>query len=256
MSKKNTALATLPSEQALAELKSQFPAEQGFIRNLLPRLSMNSQDKFEGKGKAAKLVKEAGIFVIERQTEEEDEDTGRKIWSKDEIGDKVEGTIIYQRKQLRMYDEKTEQYTSSPVYDSEDQVIPLFCNKVEVARGTPAELKALYEYEEEGKKKSSLEDNRVLYFLKDEEVFQLSLRGSSMYSWMSYARSTLPPSVLTELFSEPMEKGQIKWSKMTFKTVRPLNADEAQGISLRIAEIKDGIDRERAFYASAPVEKF
>src|SRR3990167_3200177 len=170
MTKNTKALVSQANETSLSELKNQYPIERGFQRILLPRLSMASQDKYEGKGKTAKLIKEAGIFTIERQTDEED-DTGKKIWLKEELGDKVEGVVIYQRKQLRLYDEKTEMYTSSPIYDEDDQIIPLFCNKKEVARGTPAELKTIYQYKDkDGKTKSKLEDNRALYFLKDDEV--------------------------------------------------------------------------------------
>lgn|SRR3990167_521284 len=248
--KQTKELATLPNERALTELKASFPVEQGFTRSFLPRLSMVSQDRTEGKGKSMKVVAEAGTFFEERQDEEENGE-GKKEWIKKELGSKVKGIILYQRKQLRLYDEKTEMYTSSPIYDEENQVIPLFCNKAEVARGTPADLKALYQYEKDGKTKSKLEDNRVLYVLKDDEIFQLSLRGSSMYSWMTFAKKVLPPSVLVELSSEPMEKGQISWNKMTFEVVRPLNADEVKDVMLRVVEIKDGIAQERAYYASA-----
>ena len=250
MTKNTKALVSQANETSLSELKNQYPIERGFQRILLPRLSMASQDKYEGKGKTAKLIKEAGIFTIERQTDEED-DTGKKIWLKEELGNKVEGIVIYQRKQLRLYDEKTEMYTSSPIYDEDDQIIPLFCNKKEVVRGTPAELKAEYQYKDKaGKTKSKLEDNRILYFLKDDEIFQLSLRGSSMYSWMTFARKVLPPSVLIELSSEAMEKGQIKWNKMIFEVVKPLNTKEVTAILAKIKEIKEGIQEEKNYYAA------
>src|SRR3990167_10692151 len=247
--KQTKELATLPNERALTELKASFPVEQGFTRSFLPRLSMVSQDRTEGKGKSMKVVAEAGTFFEERQDEEENGE-GKKEWIKKELGSKVKGIILYQRKQLRLYDEKTEMYTSSPIYDEENQVIPLFCNKAEVARGTPADLKALYQYEKDGKTKSKLEDNRVLYVLKDDEIFQLSLRGSSMYSWMTFARKVLPPSVLIELSSEAMEKGQIKWNKMIFEVVKPLNTKEVTAILAKIKEIKEGIQEEKNYYAA------
>src|SRR3990167_3780782 len=203
MTKNTKALVSQANETSLSELKNQYPIERGFQRILLPRLSMASQDKYEGKGKTAKLIKEAGIFTIERQTDEED-DTGKKIWL-----------------------------------------------KKEVVRGTPAELKAEYQYKDKaGKTKSKLEDNRILYFLKDDEIFQLSLRGSSMYSWMTFARKVLPPSVLIELSSEAMEKGQIKWNKMIFEVVKPLNTKEVTAILAKIKEIKEGIQEEKNYYAA------
>src|SRR3990167_419780 len=231
--KQTKELATLPNERALSELKASFPVEQGFTRILLPRLSFLSQDRTEGKGKSMKVIAEAGTFFEERQNEEENTE-GKKEWTKKELGTKVKGIILYQRKQLRLYDEKTEAYISSPIYDEDDQIIPLFSNKQEVTRGTPIELKAKYQYQDkDGKTKSKLEDNRILYILKDEEILQLSLRGSSMYSWMTFAKKVLPPSFLFKISSEPMEKGQISWNKMTFEVVRPLNADEVKDVMLR-----------------------
>jgi len=45
-----------------------------------------------------------------------------------------------------MYDEKTEEYTSSPIYDNDDEVIPLWKDRKEVAKGTPKELKEKFHY--------------------------------------------------------------------------------------------------------------
>lgn len=248
---KSTALATVPSTEALAELRDAFPAEQGFTRIQLPRLGMFAQDQTEGKGKAMKVTTEAGTFFTDKQTEEEDDD-GKKIWEKEEIGTEIEGIIFFQRKQLRSYDETTETYTSSPVYDTEDQVIPLFTNKAEVARGTPAELKARpeYQYEKDGKIKSKLEDNRILYVLYEGEVYQMNLRGSSMYSYMTYARKVLPPSVLTVMSSEAKEKGSIAWNQMTFTEKRKLSAKEVEEVTEKLKEVQEGVKLEKDFYAS------
>lgn len=255
--KKTTAVTTVASEEALAALRQDFPTEQGFQRTLLPRLGMVSQDQTEevknpktGK-KEIKIITEAGTFFIEKQTEEEDND-GKKIWEKTELGSEIEATIIFQRKQLRYYDETTETYTSSSVYDTEDEIIPLFCNKAEIARGTPAELKAREEYQftKNGKTKSSLEDNRILYVLYEGEIYQMNLRGSSMYAWMTYSRKVLVPAVLTAMNSEAKEKGDINWNQMTFNKVRDLNQSEVDTVLENVAEIKGAIAAEKAFYAS------
>src|SRR3990167_9990097 len=160
-------ITTVISEQTLTELKAQFPTDTGFVRAILPRIGMRSQDVTEGKGKETKVVAEAGTFFIDEQTDEEKD--GKKIWAKEELGNSIEGTIIYQRKQLRYYDESTEEYTSSPIYDEDTEIVPLFCNKKEVDRGTPAELKAREKYQvvKDGKTKSKLEDNKILYMLYD-----------------------------------------------------------------------------------------
>jgi hypothetical protein len=243
-------------EQELTQtLRESFPFEPSALRIMLPRISMLSQDKTEvtgkGKEKKIKILASAGTFFTERQTEEVDEE-GKKKWVKEELGDKIEGIILFQRKQLRMYDEKTELYTSSPVFDSNDEIVPLFCNKAEVARGTVAELKAQYEYQDkDGKTKSKLEDNKILYVLYNDEVYQINLRGSSMYAYMSYARKVTPPAVLTRFSSEAREKGDIEWNQMTFEALRQLNTKELKASIEKVREIKDSVAVERASYANA-----
>jgi hypothetical protein len=249
-SKKNTELMVAPDEQMLAELRANTPQEKGFDRIMLPRLSFASQDKMEGEGKNKKVVVEAGTFFTEKQSEEVDEE-GKKLWEKTELGNTIEATVIYTRKQLRLYDEATEKYTSSPIYDTDEEIIPLFLDKKEIARGTSKDLKAMYAYKgEDGKTKSKLEENRVLYVLYEGEVYQMSLRGSSMYSWLSWVRTTLPSSVLTEISSESRSKGKIEWNAMTFKALRSLSAEEVGKVIELQREIKHGIQAEKEYYAS------
>ena len=203
-----------------------------------------------------KVVTEAGTFFTEKQSEEIDEETGKKTWDREEHGDSIEGIILFQRKQLKMYNSDTEEYTSSPVYDNEDEVLRLFCDKKEVAKGTPKELKALYEYEDKdsGKVKSKLEDNRILYVQLEGEVYQMNLRGSSMYSFLTYARKILPPSVITRFSSEAKEKGQIAWNQMTFTPVRKLSQKEAEEIVTKVQEIKAAVTAEKAQFSKTTEE--
>lgn len=248
--KTSTAIQTTASEEQLAILRSEFPQEQGFKRIQLPRLGMFSQDQVEGKGKSMKVVAEAGTFYLETETDEVDSD-GKKVWEKEEIGDEIKVNIIFQRKQLKYYDEKTEMFTSSAVYDSDDEVIPLFCNKAEIDKGTSAELKSreIYQYEKDGKKKSKLEDNRILYALYNDKLYQLNLRGSSMYSWMTFLRKvTSPAAYLLKLSSDSKEKGSIAWNQMTFEIVRDINGEEADQIIEYVKEIKEGIALEKEFF--------
>lgn len=249
--KKTTAVTKLPDEQTLQALRNEFPVDPGYDRILLPRLGFKSQDVYEGKGKEKKVVIEAGTFIEERETEELDEE-GKKVWSKEEIGTEVEGVIIFQRKQLRHYDEKTGTFTSSPVYDEPDEVVPLFQNRSEVHRGTPEELKKHYEYtDDNGKNKSALEENRILYILVggvDGELMQLNLRGSSLYSFLSYSRKVTPPAVLTHMSSEAMKKGSIEWNKMVFEVAKPLTDAEVRTVLEKIAELKGSIAAEKSFY--------
>lgn len=250
MNKKNQ-ITTVASEASLMELRSQFPVESGFERTFLPRLSFKSQDVVEGKGKTMKVITEAGTFIEERQTDEKDEND-KQVWTKEELGLEIEGTIIFYRKQLKYFDEKNEVFTSSTVYDNEDETVVLFCNKAEVDRGTPKELKDRpeYAYEKDGKKKSKLEENRILYVLKDEEVFQLNLRGSSMYSFMTYTKKNFVPAELTKFSSTAESKGSIDWNKMAFEKVRDLNAEEVALVMEKVNEIKKAIKAEKDYFAS------
>lgn len=255
--KKETGVATVASDAALAALRQEFPTEPSFNRVLLPRLGLVTQDITEEsrdpktKKKVVNIVTEAGTFYTEHQSEEVNPETQQKEWEREELGTETEGIILFQRKQLKFYD--GEKYTSSPVYDSDDEVLPLFKDKVEVDRGTPAELKSRDIYQgksAKGKDVSKLEDNRVLYVLKDGEIYQLNLRGTSMYAYMQYGRKVTPNTVVTAFNSEPKENGATQWNQMTFTVVRPVNGEEAPDIIAKIQEIKQGIAQEKGFYSS------
>ncbi len=85
MAKEKTEVMNIASEEALAILKDSYPVEQGFKRTFYPRLGFFSQDQTEGKGKGMRVVSEAGTFYVEKQSDQVDEETGKTIWSKEEI---------------------------------------------------------------------------------------------------------------------------------------------------------------------------
>ena len=115
MTKKETAVTTKADTEQLEILKQSYPVEQGFNRIQLPRIGMMEQDKTEeGKGKAMKVVAEAGDLLYRSTDGRRNGRKGKKIWDKKEIGTSFEGTIVYKRKQLRFYDSANETYTSSP----------------------------------------------------------------------------------------------------------------------------------------------
>lgn len=251
--KKTTEVAAPLNDEALALLRSMYPQEEGYTRLMLPRLSFKSQDVMEGTGKNKKVVIAAGTFFTEHQTEETDENN-KKVWEKTEIGDTLEGIIIYKRKQLRMYDEATEEYSSTPIFDTNEDIVPLFCAKKEVARGTAAQLKALYEYEEtddqgKKKKKSKLQDNTILYVLVDGQLYQLNIHGSSMWSFNDYSKSVLVASVVTTFSSEYNKNGSIEWNKMMFKAKRQITPEELETVVSNIKAIKDAVNSEKLYFA-------
>lgn len=250
MAKKETGVSTVVSESAMAELKDSYPQEQGFNRVQLPRLGMYSQDQTEGKGKLMKVIAEAGTFYTELESDEEN-DKGKKVWEKEEIGDEIEAIILFERRQLKFFD--GEKYTNSTVYDTDDEIIPLFRDRVEVDRGTPAELKAKEEYQgvsAKGKDISKLEDHKILYVLYKDTVYQMNLRGMSMYAFKTYRRKVVPNTVITRMNSEAKDNGAIEWNQMIFEVVRPINSKEADIVIKHLRDIKKGIEDEKAFYAS------
>ena len=249
----NTKDLAVVDAAALAAFAAQFPQESGFARMMLPRLTFKSQDVLEGKGKSKVVTVEAGTFFTERPTDELNE-FGKPVWDKQELGLEIEGFIVYKRKQLRYYEEATETFYSTPIYDDNDAVLPLFAGGKKHALGTPAELKKAFEFtNEEGKLRSKLEDNVVLYVVYADELYQLSLRGSSMYSFMDFARKCpiSPSAHLVGFSSEPQSKGSIEWNQMKFKAIRPITANEMATMQEHITAIKDAIDAEREFYAQA-----
>ncbi len=262
--RKTTEVATKADEKVLALLRDSFPVEQGNKDLTLPRLGMVSQDVTEevknpktGK-KEIKILTEAGTFFIERQGEEIDEKTGKKVWERTELGNEVEGLILFRRKQLRFYDSSDESFTSSPVYDLDDEILPLWKNKAEVAKGTPAELKARPEFQgtsAKGKPMSKLEENYILYVLYEGELYQLNLRGTSKFAFQSYVRSIGSPSVgITIMNSEAKENGAIAWNQMTFTTKRPINSKEAKFAAELVKGIKEGIDQRKMQFQGNVIE--
>ena len=257
MANKETAIVKAASEETLAALAQQFPTEPGFSSVSFPRLGLVSQDITEEKKnpktgkKEIEVITEAGTFYLEKETGEEedvlDPKTGKKtgtkkVWERIELGDEIEGIIAFQRKQLKYFDKDTETYTSSTVYDHDDEIVKLFCAGAQVDEGTPAELKAKYPgVTKSGKPKSDLEDNRIVYILYDGEFYQLNLRGTSMYAYMTYCRKTQPgPNAFVTTFgSEYKESGKINWNQMTFAAGRQITAEEAEKISEFIKEMNE-----------------
>jgi len=260
------------SEESRAALAQLFPTEPGFVGKQFPRFGLVSQDITQerknpktGK-KEIEVLTEAGTFFIERETDEEedviDEKTGKKtgtkkVWDRIELGTEVEAIIAFQRKQLKYYDESTETYTSSSVYDHDDEVVKLFCAGAQVDEGLPAELKAKYPgVSKSGKPKSELEDNRLVYVLlpgyEDEGLFQMNLRGTSMYSYLKYTRETRPAAnaVLTLLSSEAKEAGTIRWSQMSFSNERPVSSDERDRVEELTRELIEAVQQRKGFAAA------
>lgn len=255
--RKPTGVATKADADTLAALQASFPVESQSRDPILPRLGLVSQDITEGKGKMMRVITEAGMFFTERQTDEVDEN-GKKKWEKDEVGTEIDVQILYRRKQLRFYDSSDNSFTSSPVYDEDSEVVPLWKNKGEVARGIPAELQAMKEFQgtsAKGRPMSKLEVNYILYVLIGKEMYQLNIRGTSKFAFQTYCRTVgSPNSVITRLSSESKKNGSIGWNQMTFEVVRDLNGREAEFAIELIDGLKSTINSRKAQFAGEVIE--
>jgi hypothetical protein len=250
-------IMNVASDEQLAVLAQAFPQEPSFTRILAPRFGMASQDQTEevGKGKEKKInvIAAAGTFYTERESDEVvvgEDGSEKKVWRKEWLDNEhPEVIILYQRKQLRYYDEGEQKYVSSPIFDTDDEQVVLFKDRKEVARGTVSELKALYPgVDKKGKAVSKLKDEKVLYVLMDGELYQMNLHGSSLWSFSAYARKVAPPTVVTMLGSEHNENGQVSWEKMTFAPKRPITKAEADEVIAKITDIREAIASEKAFF--------
>ena len=259
---KNKGLVKAVPKELLAELEQSYPVERNINRVYLPRLGMVSQDVIEevkdkktGK-KKINVITEAGTFYTEVQSDELDEN-GKKTWERTELGTTIEAIIIFERKQLKFYDSDNNTFINSPIFDSPDEVVPLFSKGKEISRGTPAELKKDYPgLSSKGKPLSKLQDVRVLYVLLENVLYQLSLQGTSAYSFADYKKSILHPNTwVTQFESEHMENGSTVWNKMVFGAVRAITAEEAERVVEITREIKAGIDQAQAFYANQRTEE-
>lgn len=248
------------SNEELASLGGLYPADEGFNRISLPRITFVSQDKTEetgsGRNKKIEIVTPAGTFFRESQKKDKDgnleldADTGRPIWDKEELGDEIEIEPVFQRKQLKFFDSANGNYVSSNVYDENDEIVALYQGKEKVKVGKPAALKKDYEAKDvrTGKVKTLLEDQAVLYVLYKGELHQMNIRGSSLYALRDFKAKTRPTiaAYIVLISSEQMEKGSNVWNCMRFNALRPLSSEEVVDAKGIIAELQSSISEQKA----------
>lgn len=261
MNTKTKAVAKTASQEQIDLLAGSFPAEDRATRISLPRLMMLSKDVTEEgkdpktKKKTINIIQPAGTFYIEKPGDEDVEGKDGKPykpWVRDYFEGKetIDVVIVYKRKQLRFYDE-SQGWISSPVYDTADQVIPLFCDRKEIHRGTPKELQALYPaVTAKGKPSSKLKDETILYVLHEGNFYQMNLSQSSKWAFSDYAKKVNPSTVVTTIGAIEQENGSNKYSVMTFEESRAINAEEAELAIEKVNEMKTAVESEKAFYAN------
>lgn len=248
------------SKELTTELQGEslLPKENTFVRRTFPRISFTSQDVTEGKGKTMKVVEEAGTFFVEKPTDETD-DKNKKIWSRDEIGKSLEGVIFFTRKKLSYYDSSENAFISSSYYDQDTDIVPLWSKGKKIAEGTKAQLQAPYSETVKDPKDPTktktvqkLAENKILYVYYQGEVFELTIKGTSMYMYSAYYKDNNgePDKNLTLISSVEDSNGATVWNKTTFKRVRQLTQDEWNTTRALAAEMLKGIADEKAYFNS------
>jgi len=242
------------SKELTTELQGEslLPKENTFVRRTFPRISFTSQDVTEGKGKTMKVVEEAGTFFIEKPTDNTDE-KGKRIYGKDEIGKSFEGVIFFTRKKLSYYDQAAGKFISSSLYDQDTDEVVLWQDGKQVTKGTKVELQAPYMFvKEDGKKSCKLAENKVLYVWYNNEIFELTIKGTSMFEYSGYYKNCMgePNKNLTLISSIEAENGATRWNKTTYKRVRQLTQDEWDTTRALAAEMLKGIADEKAYFNS------
>ena len=193
---KKQEVTTLTEEQ-LAILNAGYPVSESSSRVSLPRFGMLAKDITEesgsGKAKTIKVLESAGTFYTEQDLGAVDEETGKKVWTKTYLGEKVDVIIAFHRKQLRLFDKSLNKFISSPIYDNKDQIIPLYLDKRQIARGNQELLQNMYpKLTEKGKKSSKLNEETILYVLYDGVLYQCNLSQSSKWSFKDYIKKVTP----------------------------------------------------------------
>lgn len=246
------------TEQQLAILNESYPVSEESNRLQLPRLGLLSKDvvKEEGSGKNKKItvLNAAGEFYTEKDLGDTNEE-GKKVWTKEFIdGETIDVVIVYHRYQLRKYDSSLEKFISSPMYDNESQIIPLFLDKQQIKKGTEKELQALYPaLTQKGRPTSDLKKDVILFLLFKGELHQLNLSQSSKWEFMSYKKKVNPSTVITTLSSTEETFGTNTYRKMMFNIKRIITPEEADGVIESQGQVKSQVESDAKFLlAPAP----
>lgn len=244
------------SEDQLAVLNAAYPVADEEPRLTLPRLGMLAKDIVEetGKGKDKKIdiIQAAGTFFTERDLGEVSE-AGKKVWTKEFIdAESIEVIIAYHRRQLRKYDSSLEKFISTPIFDSAEQVVPLYLDGQVIKRGTQAQLQSMYPaLTQKGKPTSDLKEECILYVIYEGELFQMNISQSSKWEFRSYARRINPSTVITRIEPKEDEFGSNVFMKMKFDTVRQINPAEFEEVVSNQATVKDEADRSAGFFLAS-----
>jgi hypothetical protein len=233
-------------ELDLTVLDGAYPVSNDPTYVSLSRFGMLSKDIEEvsgtGKNKKTKVIESAGTFYTEKDLGELNEE-GKKVWTKEFIGESVDVQIVFERKQLRKFDKSLNKFISSDMYDNDSQIVSLYLDKRVVAKGTREELQARYpKLTEKGKPSSSLNEDRIIYVIYNGELHQFNLSTSSKWSFADYKRQVGNPSkVITNLSSVEETNGSNTYRKVVFKSIGLINAEQLELVQENQAKLNEEV---------------
>lgn len=241
------------TEEQIQVLNESYPVEDenGGLR--LPRLCMLSKDIVEetgtGKNKKIKVIEAAGTFFTEKDEGEVSEE-GKKVWTKTFLTDEeIDVIIVYHRKQLRKFDSSLQKYISSPIFDNDDQVVPLYLDRQVIKRGTREQLQSLYPaLTQKGKPTSDLKEECILYVVYEGEFYQMNISQSSKWEFKTYKKGLNPSTVVTTLGTVEDTFGTNTYRKLTFTNKRMITPDEFDTVTEDQTKVKDLVNSDAKFY--------
>jgi len=260
---KTKELVVAATEEQLAILDKSFPVAEDSRAPRLPRMGFLSKDIVEekgtGKNKKITVVQSAGTFYTEVETDEVSEETGKKVWSKEFFGDQepLDAVIFYHRKQLRMFDSVDNIYINTPIFDDNEEIVPLYKGATQIDKGLPASLQAKYPaLTAKGKPSSKLKSEVILYLLVNEEVYQMNLSQSSKFSFQTYGRTTKVNHVITTLsMSDEMTQGTNTYRHIVFSSKGVMTQKQADLVLPVVKELNDYISAKKTAYGGQSQEE-
>lgn len=242
------------SAEELSVLDNSYPVSEESNRISLPKFGMLSKDIVEesgtGKNKKIKVIEAAGTFYTEKDLGETNEETGKKQWTKEFVGESAELIVCFERKQLRKFDKGLNKFISSNVYDNKEQIISLFLDKQVIKKGTPDTLQSMYPaLTAKGKPTSDLKEETILFVIYKGELHQFTLSQSSKYEFKNYKKGLNPSTVLTLVTgSEDRTAGSNTYKATLFTNVRNITAEELALVQEFQGTLKDKVESDAKYF--------
>ena len=253
-------IQTTLSQDQIQELKLQQPIENSYQKMHFPELGMLSQDETEesgtGKAKKIEVINAAGEFFIKTKEEVIEDGKTKNVYSNKYFdGETLEGIIVYHRKMLKMWDAGNKVFITTPIFDDENEIIPLFSSGKKYTKdgmevkGNIKQLQSLFPaVSAKGTPTSKLKQITILYVLMDDKMYQMELSASSTWLFSDYKRNNVVPAVVTSIGSLEDTQGVVVYRKCTFKSIGSISTEQFETVKQMVIDIKDFINAEKEYF--------